>query len=360
MKHGGDLTEAKARHGTGAPDWLDLSTGINPHAWPVPEGLRHVGWERLPGASEMADLLAAARDSYRVPEGAALVAAPGTQALIQWLPHLAPPGAVVIFGPTYGEHEASWRAAGREVGISQRSGVEPVAGNPRDQRLPRPDEEQHGMRHCVLVNPNNPDGRTVGPAELRRLGERASEGGGWLIVDEAFADLGRPRGAASLLPDLPVIVLRSFGKFYGLAGLRLGFAIAAPALAERLRTALGDWPVSGPALAVGAAALADRRWAEGMRGRLAAEATALDGVLAQAGLAPAGGTSLYRLVRHPDAAAIHERLASGHIWCRRFDWAPDLLRFGLPPDAVGLARLRDALARHAHGTSTASPATVAR
>lgn len=223
-----------------------------------------------------------------------------------------------------------------------------------------PHVEQCGVRHHVVVNPNNPDGRRVDLADLRRLAEHAAEAGGWLIVDEAFADLAPEIGAASLVPDLPVVVLRSFGKFYGLAGLRLGFAVAAPAVAEQLREGLGDWPVSGPALAVGAAALADCEWAEDTRRRLVGEAAALDHVLAQAGLVPAGGTSLYRLVRHPDAAAIHERLASRHVWCRRFDWAPDLLRFGLPPDAAGLARLRDALADHAHGTSTVSPATVVR
>ena len=191
------------------------------------------------------------------------------------------------------------------------------------------------------------------------MAEDRARAGGWLVVDEAFADLDGASVAAALVPALPVVVLRSFGKFYGLAGLRLGFALAPPAIAEALRQALGDWAVSGPALAVGAAALADRGWAEAMRLRLAKEGAALDRVLLAAGLAAAGGTSLYRLVRHPEAAAIHERLAAAHVWCRRFAEAPDLLRFGLPPDADGLARLAEALA-HAQGTSTASPATSAR
>ena len=391
MKHGGDLTEAEARHGGGDPPWLDLSTGINPHPWPVPDALRRTGWERLPGGAEMDVLLGSARAAYRVTDGAGIVAAPGTQALIQWLPRLAPPGAVSILGPTYAEHEASWRGAGRDVAptfVRHPSGVMPRSpegghleartddvarasgrafGSPQhDAREgpsheipPVPDSDSVAI-HRVVVNPNNPDGRVVGLGTLREIAEACASAGGWLIVDEAFADLDPGMSAAGLVPELPVIVLRSFGKFYGLAGLRLGFAIAPPAIAASLREALGDWAVSGPALAVGTAALADDAWAKAMRLRLAAEAAALDGVLTGGGLERVGGTSLYRLVRHPGAAAIHECLAAAHIWCRRFDWAPDLLRFGLPPDAEGLACVRDALQRHVQGTRITSPATSAR
>ena len=332
MKHGGDLTEAKARHGAGDPPWLDLSTGINPQPWPVPDALRRTGWERLPSAADMDRLLDAAREAYRVPEGAAIVAAPGTQMLIQWLPRLAPPGGVATTSSTYGGHEEAWRGAGR--------------GQP--------------TRHRVVVNPNNPDGRVASVSALREAAKACAEAGGWLIVDEAFADLDPGMSASGLVPDLPVIVLRSFGKFYGLAGLRLGFAIASREIAHRIREALGDWAVSGPALAVGTAALADVAWADTMRLRLASEAASLDHVLGEAGLEPAGGTDLYRLVRHPDATALHERLAAAHIWCRRFDEMPDRLRFGLPPDAEALARLRAALAAHVQGTRIASPATSAR
>ncbi|TDR94565.1 L-threonine O-3-phosphate decarboxylase [Enterovirga rhinocerotis] len=381
MKHGGDLFEAKARHGEGDPAWLDLSTGLNPHPWPVPAALRHAGWERLPGSAAMRALLDAAREAYRVPEGAEIVAAPGTQALIQWLPRLAPPGAVSVLGLTYAEHAASWRAAGRDVipapdpsppgegesAPADRGGVLPGRGCPHPGSLPEQVRErldpplQGGIggaspTHRVVVNPNNPDGRILGLAALAAMAEDCARAGGWLVVDEAYADLDPAMTAASLVPDLPVIVLRSFGKFYGLAGLRLGFAVAQPAVAERLRAALGDWAVSGPALAVGAAALADEDWAAAMRVRLAQEAAGLDAVLGEAGLSPGGGTGLYRLVRHPEAADLHERLAAAHVWCRRFDWAPDLLRFGLPPDEAGFARLREALreAAHAQGTSTAS------
>ena len=239
------------------------------------------------------------------------------------------------------------------------SAVEPEPGRgPADGRRAPP------FVHRVVVNPNNPDGRVLGLSVLEDMADACARDGGWLIVDEAYADLDPEMTAACLVPRRPVIVLRSFGKFYGLAGLRLGFAIAQPDVAERLRGALGDWAVSGPALAVGAAALFDEAWAAPMRRRLAEDAARLDAVLGEAGLPVVGGTSLYRLVRYPGAALLHERLAARHVWCRLFDWAPDLLRFGLPPGEAGLARFAEALAgalaetlpqaRHAQGTSTAS------
>lgn len=325
MQHGGDLTSAMARHGGARSDWLDLSTGINPHGYPLPE-LPPEAWTALPGEGALDRLLAAARSAYGVPQEAGIVAAPGTQALIQWLPYLAPAGGVAVVGPTYGEHALCWQRAGRAVVT--------VADTARI-----PDE----ARIIVVVNPNNPDGRWMEPKALCAAAELAAQRRGWLVVDESFLDL-RPRATAvGLCPDLPVVVLRSFGKFYGLAGVRLGFAVAPPGIAEGIATALGPWAVAGPALAIGAQALADGGWAAAMRVRLAEEARALDAVLDGAGLAPAGGTNLYRLVRHPEARRRHAGLATARIWVRRFDWDETLLRLGLPAEAAGLDRLAAAL-----------------
>ena len=321
MQHGGDLTEARARHGGAGADWLDLSTGINPHAWPVPD-VGAAAWRRLPGREDVAGLLAAARRAYAVPDGVGVVAAPGTQALIQWLPRLAPPGAVAVLGPTYAEHAASWRLAGRDV-----IEVGAVSAFP------------DAARHAVVVNPNNPDGRVLGHDALVALARVMGRRSGWLVVDESFADVDPVLSVATLASRLPVVVLRSFGKFYGLAGVRLGFAVAAEPVAQGIAAAVGPWAVSGPAIAVGQAALDDAGWAEAMRARLIAEARALDRVLATGGLEPAGGCALYRLARHPRARFIHERLAAARIWTRRFDWADDLLRFGLPGSSLALDRL---------------------
>lgn len=306
--------------------WLDLSTGVNPWPWPIPADLPGSLWQRLPSRADEEILIAAAREAYAVPAGAEVVAASGTQSLIQWLPQLTSAGPVAIVGPTYNEHAAAWRLAGHEV--ITRADLDGL-----------PDT----VRHAVVVNPNNPDGRVMSRAVLARVAAQLRERGGWLVVDEAFADIEPDVSVAGLCTDLPVVVLRSFGKFYGLAGLRLGFAIASPDIARRIALALGPWPCSGPALTIGAAALRDREWADRARVAIQTQADKLDVALAKAGFTIAGGTGLFRLARRADASKVHTSLATQHIWCRRFDWADDLLRFGLPPGDRDLERLAAAL-----------------
>ncbi|SFM30088.1 L-threonine O-3-phosphate decarboxylase [Bradyrhizobium sp. NFR13] len=328
MKHGGDLTQAMAEFG-GAPDhWLDLSTGINPWPWPIAVNLPNHLWERLPARADEELLLSAARSAYHVPGGVDVIAAAGTQSLIQWLPHLATPGAVAIVGPTYNEHVAAWRAGGHEVGV-----IGSLSALP-----------DHA-KHVVIVNPNNPDGRVATRDELADVAAILQRRGGWLVIDEAFADVDPAISAVDLCATLPVVILRSFGKFYGLAGLRLGFALAAPLIAQRIAAAIGPWACSGPALFIGAAALHDELWASRARVALVAQAIKLDKALSDAGFEIVGGTPLYRLARHADALKWHAALARQQIWCRRFDWSHELLRFGLPPDAVALSRLASALAK---------------
>jgi cobalamin biosynthesis protein CobC len=312
MKHGGDLTEAIARYGGTPAMWLDLSTGVNPWPWPVPEALPDAVWRCLP---------------YAVPDDAEIVAAPGTQALIQWLPQLASAGPVATVEPTYSEHALAWRMAGHEV----------IAVTGLDQ-LPQT------IRHAVVVNPNNPDGKVTSRSALGRAAALLQARGGWLVIDEAFADVEPDISAAEMCVDLPVIVLRSFGKFYGLPGLRLGFAVAHRDIAQRIALALGPWACSGPALAIGAAALRDQAWAHGIREAIRHQAGGLDAVLASAGFAVSGGTGLFRLARRADAGKVHAWLAARHIWCRRFEWADDLLRFGLPANDRDLDRIARALA----------------
>lgn len=326
MKHGGDLSEAMAQFG-GEPDaWLDLSTGINPNPYPIPPLVRDA-WQRLPSHADEAALLTAARRAYAVREDVGIVAAPGTQALIQWVPRLAERGAVAIVSPTYNEHAAAWRLAGHEVIAVGVGAAIPDAA-----------------RHIVIVNPNNPDGRVLDRIALAHLAKIVAARGGIVVIDEAFADLDPAISAAALCKDWPIVVLRSFGKFYGLAGLRLGFAVGPKDTIVQIRKAMGPWICSGPALAIGRAALEDMRWADATREQLRKQAAKLDAVLQAAGLAVAGGTTLFRLVRHPHASAYHTALARRQIWSRRFDWADDLLRFGLPPDDAALERFARALA----------------
>ncbi|RAU20169.1 threonine-phosphate decarboxylase [Paramagnetospirillum kuznetsovii] len=322
--HGGDLAAAEALWGRPAEGWLDLSTGINPWPYPLPAMDPSV-WHRLPGAAAEAALLAAARRCWDVPETAGIVAAPGSQPLIQAVPRLRAPGRVAVVGPTYGEHARAWAAAGH--------GVSEVADL----------TDAGDAAAVVVVNPNNPDGRVTPTETLLQTASTLVAGGGLLVVDEAFGECDPSLSVASR-PCPGLVVLRSFGKFYGLAGLRLGFAVAQPDLAERLGAMMGPWAVSGPALAVGATALSDAAWAVATRKRLAEAAARLAAVLTAAGFEIVGGTSLFQLARHSRAAEIYQHLGRAGILTRAFAERPRLLRFGLPDDQSGLDRLERALA----------------
>lgn len=295
--------------------WLDLSTGINPVPYPV-GALSDEAWTRLPSREDEEALLAAAAKRYGVRNQAMIVAAPGTQVLIQLLPRLVPTSRVAVLGPTYEEHEMCWKRQGHDVRL-----VGDVAS-------------ASGADVIVAVNPNNPTG-----ALLKDFGKAKR----LLVIDEAFIDF-EPR-AASLAGNLPerATVLRSFGKTYGLAGVRLGFAIAQGDMADRLREELGPWAVSGPALEIGRRALNDDAWLNDARARLASDSARLDGLLRAAGFVTLGGTLLFRLARHPSAGVFVDRLGQHGIHVRAFAQAADQLRFGLPGDDGAFRRLAAAL-----------------
>lgn len=323
--HGGDLDWAERRFGRPAEGWIDLSTGINPWSYPLPP-VPAAAWTRLPAGAALDRLLTIAAERYGAPGPETVATAPGTQALIRLLPRLWPKCSVAVVGPTYGEHAASWHDAGHAV--IESSGLEEAA---------------EYARIVVVTNPNNPDGRRFDPHLLDRTAELLAARDGVLIVDEAFADLTPELSLAATATKPGRLILKSFGKFYGLAGLRLGFAIANPILTSRIRTALGAWPVSGPAMAIGASALADRDWSATMRVRLAAAGKALRISLQEAGLTIAGGTDLFVLAAHPDVDVAFERLGHAGIFARHFPDRPGQLRFGLPPDPNAEARLSAAL-----------------
>lgn len=323
--HGGDLDDAIRRHGGAAEDWIDLSTGINRAPYPLP-ALPAQAWTALPTRSATARLIAAARAAWDVAEAAAILPLAGAQAAIQLAPRLGPPGHTPglarVLTPTYNEHAAALGAAGWRVA--------PVAAL----------DALAGADLAALVNPNNPDGLSHPPEALLALAARV----GRLVVDESFAD---PTPALSLAPHAGrpgLLALRSFGKFYGLAGVRLGFAIGAPDEIAALAEMAGPWPVSGPALEIGAAALADRDWARDTAQRLARDAQRLDALAATAGWRLAGGCALFRLYDTPDAAAAREALATRRIWSRIFPYSQRWLRLGLPGSPQEWRRVAAALA----------------
>jgi cobalamin biosynthetic protein CobC len=324
--HGGALEVARRLAPDAPTPWIDLSTGINPYAYPVPDLAPEV-WTRLPEPGSLAELEAAAAARYRA-STANVVAGPGSQALIQALARFWPARRVCALTPTYGGFGEAFAAAGLIV--------EPAASL---DALKRADV-------AIVVNPNNPDGRISRRADVLDLHARLAPRGGMLIVDEAFADFdGAAESLSPVLPASGAVVLRSFGKAYGLAGLRLGFAIASPDIARRLRAALGPWPISGPAIAIGARALADSDWLGATRARLSKDRARLDALLERAGFRFLGGTPLFSLAGREDASAAFKRLLAAGILARPFASAPDRLRFGIPTGEETWRRLTAALGR---------------
>ncbi|MFT4159696.1 threonine-phosphate decarboxylase CobD [Shinella sp.] len=324
--HGGGIAAVAARYGGRPEDWLDLSTGINPNPVAVPE-VDIAAWHRLPDRHRQDAARIAAQRYYATSEVLPLPV-PGTQSVIQFLPRLLVPGRrAAVLSPTYGEYARVLANAG--VAVDRIASLDAVTA-------------AHGL--VVVVNPNNPDGRLFPREALLSLHARVAAKGGLLVVDEAFGDM-RPEGCIAPLAgdDRPgLLVFRSFGKFFGLAGLRLGFAIGEAAVLDRIEDGLGPWAVSGPALTIATTLMASDMSA--IRRAIDGRKAALDAVLAAAGLTVAGGTGLFSLVDHADAAALHEGLCRHHVLVRPFDYNPRWLRFGLSPDPRRDDRLAAALA----------------
>ncbi len=303
--HGGDIDRAQARFG--GDDWIDLSTGINRRPWPVGQ-LPEAVWRALPTESARARLIAVAAAWFGC-EAEQVLPMAGASAPIQLLPRVLPKGRAAVIAPSYNEHAASLRAAGWQV-----DDVPTI-------------EAMAGADLAVVVNPNNPDGREWAPEVLADLAARV----GHLIVDESFAD---PRPDLSLAGGMPanVSILRSFGKFWGLAGLRLGFLLGTPALLASVAREAGPWAVNGPALEIGAAAMGDAAWADAAVVYHSEAALRLDRLAMQRGWQVVGGTHLFRLYETGDAEAAQDALARSQIWTRRFPYSKGWLRMGIPGD----------------------------
>ena len=317
LEHGGKLRRAAEHFDIPLHDWLDLSTGIAPYGLDLP-AIPSETWLRLP---ETEDELEAAAQRYF--GAASLLPVAGSQAAIQMLPRLRRPLQVGIVSPCYAEHAEAWRREGHRLSEFSEGSV------------PR---ALDGLDVLVVVNPNNPTGRLLPPEQLLDWHGCLAERGGWLIVDEAFMD---PTPSHSLAPHshLPgLIVLRSFGKFFGMAGARLGFVLAEQGLLSVLGDALGPWPIAGPSRFIGTVLLGDREGQHRQRERLRSDSERLAQLLTEQGLPPTGGCWLVT----EEATMLHEFLACQGILVRRFLY-PSSVRFGLPVDEAGWARLTRAL-----------------
>ncbi len=325
LEHGGALRTATDRYCIPLSDWLDVSTGINPQSWPVPP-IPATVWQRLP---ETGDGLEEEAAAYYGTATAHVLPVAGSQAAIQTWPRLRERGRVGVLHPGYAEHAHAWRQAGHKV--------EALAAEALEAAVDRLDA-------LVLIHPNNPTGLRFDLATLLDWRARLAARGGWLIVDEAFMDATPEDSLATYAGSLPgLIVLRSLGKFFGLAGARVGFVLAEPTMLERLRDALGPWTVSGPSRWVAMQALNDRDRQEPMRVELRRSGRRLADLLKRQGLPVAGGTALFQWVPLPESEFWQDALARRGILIRRFADPPGL-RFGLPGEELAWRRLELALA----------------
>lgn len=328
LAHGGNLAAARQMFPSAPEPFIDLSTGINPYSYPLSQ-IPPDCFSRLPDQAAVRRLAAIAARSYGAPSEDHVVPAPGTQILLPQVATFVAPGRATILGPTYAEHVRAAALAGHH------------ANEVRDV------DQLRSADLAIIVNPNNPDGCIVPKAEILDIARDLRRHDGILVVDEAFADVAP--SSVSLVGDVDcgnIIVLRSFGKFFGLAGLRLGFAIAAPNLANRLDQMLGPWAVSGPAILIGEKALADAPWKSQMLVRLEKAAQRLDLLLANSGLEIVGGTALYRLTQSSRAQELFNHLGRAGILVRSFVKEPTSLRWGLPPTEAAWQRLNAVLSAY--------------
>lgn len=322
LEHGGKLLAASQTFGVPLADWIDLSTGIAPMSYPIPDIPVSV-WQRLPEEGD--GLHDAACDYYGAQN---LLAVNGSQAAIMALPRLRSPGRVVVLFPSYGEYAPAWAAAGHEV-------IECAAEDVLQQKTDV----------ILLANPNNPDGQIFSREALLAAAERLAQRQGWLVVDEAFADVDSQNSLSAMAGTSAaenVIVLRSLGKFFGLAGARVGFCIAAYPILQRLQETLGPWPLAHPSRWIAQKALIDRLWQIKQKETLRVSSTRLATLLSRHGFPPHGMTALFQYVLHPQATLLLDAFAQQGILVRCFNHPP-ALRFGLPATENDWERLTTAL-----------------
>ncbi len=322
LNHGGRIHAYAQQYDIAINNWLDLSTGINPNSWPVPEFIPSTLWARLPETEDtlVDNAMAYYQCQYILPVA-------GSQAAIQLLPTLRSACRVAVISPAYEEHRHCWQQAGHEVVTLESYELE--------QQI-----EQFDV--VVIVHPNNPSGETFDTSRLINWHKRLQKRGGWLIVDEAFIDVTPERSLAPHSALQGLIVLRSLGKFFGFAGLRVGFVMTHPDLLSQLAEKTGPWSIASVSRWIASQALADKSWQQQTRQSLPQHSQRLAELLMQSQLQPTGGCALFLWIKTTDAANIHHQLAQQGILCRLFD-NPSALRFGLPSSEQDWLRLETAL-----------------
>lgn len=322
LEHGGDLILASQKYDIPIADWLDLSTGINPNGWPVPTSFPTELWSQLPQQQD--NLIAAAQNYYQCDS---LIAVAGSQAAIQALPYLRNKSRVGIITPAYAEHAYAWHQAGHKVIQLDSNTI---------------NEAITELNVLIIINPNNPSAELFTQKQLLSWHEQLVKKNGWLIVDEAFIDAEPQNSLVQHCPLDGLIVLRSLGKFFGLAGLRVGFVLTKKNLLSQLSERLGPWSIAHASRYIARLALQDHKWQQQCRHSLKQQGYRLQQLLTKIGLTPDGNSTLFQWVKTDNAEYIHRMLAEQGILTRLFN-APASLRFGLPKTELDWQQFETAL-----------------
>jgi len=325
--HGGDVHAASTIYGRDPSDWIDLSTGINQHSYPVP-AIAAAAWHQLPYLNPA--LQAAAKGYYG---DFPWLASSGSQSVIQLLPsllqQLGNKGPAWLPDVGYQEHAHAWSKQGDThtySGLDSALAVEQIDAALQDKTI----------GHLLIINPNNPTGQKFTAKTLLSWATKLQANNGFLVVDEAFIDTTPDDSLLShFLPD-NLVILRSVGKFFGLAGMRLGFTFAAQRVLDGLAKELGPWAVNGPAQTVAVAALSDGAWQANMRLALANESLKQCNIwqpaMASLGAKLAGAHGLFRSFSMPCdlAQKLHHSAGKSGILIRlvAINSHTSLLRFG--------------------------------
>ena len=324
LEHGGQLNKAAKKYQIPVENWLDLSTGINPTGWLLEHELPKQVWSQLPQSD---DGLTEAANAYYQTES--LLAVAGSQAAIQALPKLRKTSKVAIVTPSYAEHAHAWQQANHDVSLINTDQVDSIIED---------------VDVLLLINPNNPTGQRYEQHQLLAWHENLAAKDGWLIIDEAFIDSIPEQSLVEHSPQAGLIILRSLGKFFGLAGLRVGFVCAEQSLLNQLANYLGPWPIAHASRYIAKHALADNKWQQNTGQRLKNQSLRLEQLLSEYDLTPSGGCALFQWVKTSNAASIHTQLAKQGILTRYFD-EPSSLRFGLANNGQDWDRLETALSQ---------------
>lgn len=319
LAHGGNLRQVAKKYGYPIEQWLDLSTGINPSGF-KPAPLSDACWQRLPENDD--GLIEAALNYYGQSN---FVLTPGSQWMIQNLPAIKETlvgpeqidiGPVLLPKQGYQEHRLAWQESGFDI--------EYYEAQPTISQL-------NHCSVCVVIQPNNPTGQCYDQSQLNDWLAILKDNEAWLVVDEAFVDCTPDKSMLDRSGEEGLIVLRSIGKFFGLAGIRIGCIFAWTALLEKVNAAMGPWAISHPSREVAIQAFHNINWQRYAIEKCHDQSKKLRDVLIKYFQIKPTGTALFQTVYLDRSEEIFEHLCQHKILVRLLDCQTGL-RFGLPPD----------------------------